>query len=59
MPFLLFALIFYSGEMSSWALVAYGSKNALNMAGTYTVLWFLPGGIGVLVVDEYRWQVKA
>lgn len=41
-PFLLFALIFCSGEMSSWALVAYGSRNALNMAGTYTVLWFLP-----------------
>ena len=41
-PFLLFALIFCSGEMSSWTLVAYGSRNALNMAGTYTVLWFLP-----------------
>lgn len=41
-PFLLFALIFCSGEMSSWAYIAYGSRNALEMAGTYTVLWFLP-----------------
>lgn len=28
--------------MSSWAYIAYGSRNALDMAGTYTVLWFLP-----------------
>ena len=41
-PFLLFALIFCRGEMSSWAYIAYGSRNALDMAGTYTVLWFLP-----------------
>ena len=41
-PFLLFALIFCRGEMSSWADIAYGSRNTLSMAGTYTVLWFLP-----------------
>lgn len=41
-PSLLFALIFCRGEMSSWAYIAYGSRNALDMAGTYTVLWFLP-----------------
>ena len=41
-PFLLFALIFCRGEMSSWAYIAYGSRNALDIAGTYTVLWFLP-----------------
>ena len=41
-PFLLFALIFCKGDFSSWAYIAYGSRNALNMAGTYTVLWFLP-----------------
>ena len=41
-PFLLFALIFCRGEMSSWVYIAYGSRNALDMAGTYTVLWFLP-----------------
>ncbi|MBQ2838898.1 MAG: acyltransferase family protein [Muribaculaceae bacterium] len=31
-PFLLFALIFCSGEMSSWAYIAYGSRNALLMS---------------------------
>ncbi len=41
-PFLLFALIFCKGDFSSWAYIAYGSRNALNVAGTYTVLWFLP-----------------
>lgn len=41
-PFLLFALIFCKGEMSSWAYIVYGSRNALNIADTYTVLWFLP-----------------
>ena len=41
-PFLLFALIFCRGEMSSWSFIVYGSRNALDIAGTYTVLWFLP-----------------
>ena len=41
-PFLLFALIFSRGEISSWAYIVYGSRNALDIAGTYTVLWFLP-----------------
>lgn len=41
-PFLLFALIFCRGEMSSWAFIVYGSRNTLDIAGTYTVLWFLP-----------------
>lgn len=31
-PFLLFALMFCSGEMSSWAYIAYGSRNALLMS---------------------------
>ena len=62
-PFLLFALIFCRGEMSSWAYIAYGSRNALDMAGTYTVLWFLPCFFAAVlvffVVDEYWQSVKA
>lgn len=40
-PFLLFALIFCQGKMSSWAYIIYGSRNTLVMAETHTVYWFL------------------
>ncbi len=41
-PFLLFALIFCKGDFSSYVYIAFGSRNALEIANTYTVLWFLP-----------------
>lgn len=52
-PFLLFALIFCQGEMSNWAYIVYGSRNTLSMAGTYTVLWFLPCFFAAVIIFSF------
>lgn len=59
MPFLLFAMIFSEGDLSSWAYIAYGSRNALEMAGTYTVLWFLPCFLVSVLVFSLLMNVSA
>ena len=41
-PFVLFAMIYCQGGLSSWVYIFYGSGMALELGGTSIVLWFLP-----------------